>query len=252
MHLVVDIGNSTVHVGLGSNGNILREARFVPGVERAALAPFLDKFLRLRRGDVREIGVASVQPDTLAALRAHVADLGVPLRVVGEDLPVPLTTAYGDPSTLGIDRLVDAYSVRRRFDGARVIVNFGTAVTVDAVTVDGRFHSGAILPGLWLSLNGLARDAAQLPAIGSVQYTGFPTTSTQEAMVTGLLVGMAGMVDRVARELAAAVSIDCRAVATGGDAARLAPLSEVIDEVVPSLTLLGILDLMTAQEPAGS
>ena len=251
MRLVVDIGNTTVHVGLAADGRILRQDRFVT-TAGAAIAPFLDRFLRLRRDDIVEVGVASVQPETLESLSRHVASLGVPLRVVGDDVPIPLTTDYGDPSTLGIDRLVDAFSVRRRFEGDRIVINFGTAVTVDAVTASGAFHSGAILPGLWMSWNSLARDAAQLPTIASIEHGGLPTTSTEQAMVTGLLVGMAGMVDRIASRLAEAVGIECRAVATGGDAGRIAELSESIDEVVPSLTLLGILDLLDTVETSTS
>jgi len=252
MRLVVDIGNTNVHAALCSDAGILREDRFVHR-SRGDLGSFFERFTRRWRAEISEVGVASVQPRSLEAFRSWASGLRVPLHTVGEDLPVPLRHAYRDPSQLGVDRLVDAYSARRRVPGDHIVINLGTAITVDAVTASGEFHSGAILPGLWLGLQSLADGTARLPSIERLDdAVSFPTRSTEEAMAFGMVVGLAGMIDRVARTLAAAVGIPERAVATGGDARRIAPYSHVIEAIVPGLTLLGILDLLrgASESPA--
>jgi len=250
VRLVVDIGNSAVHAGLGEGGRLLREARLVVD-DRSEIASFLDRFLRGFRPRVRSVGVASVAPAVLETFDRWSGGLRVPVLHVGRELPVPLDNPYGEPSRLGVDRLVAAHAVRRRFDGDWVVIDFGTAVTVDAVTAGGAFHAGAILPGLWLSLESLTRRAAQLvPVIGEAD-PGFPARSTEDSMCNGALLGLAGAVDRLARDLAGAAGIAARAVATGGDAARIAPHSRVIREVVPGLTLLGLLDLVEDAGEAG-
>jgi type III pantothenate kinase len=243
MRLVVDIGNTTAHAAFCRDGTLLRQDRFVHR-RGGDLASFLDRFVRRGRAEISEIGVASVEPAELARFLEWAGGLRVPVRVVGKDLPVPLRHDYREPERLGIDRLVDAHAVRRRFGGDWIVINLGTAVTVDAVTASGEFRSGAILPGLWIGLHGLARDAAQLPEIDRLERAALPTRSTEEAMVSGILVGLAGMVDRVAETLAGAVGIPARAVATGGDARRIAPNSTTVKEIVPGLTLLGIDDLL--------
>jgi len=255
MRLLVDVGNSTVHAGLGDGGRVLREARFVTR-DRGDFASFLDRFLRGFRPRVRDVGIASVDPAALDAARAALESLAVPVRIVGADLHVPLPNPYDDPRQLGIDRLVDAWAVHRRFEGDRIVVDFGTAITVDALTVDeeGRphFHSGAILPGFWLSLHALSTRAAQLPPIESVDHEALPTRGTEAAMVAGLRSGIPGLVDRVAEDLASAVGIEPRVVATGGDARRFAERCRLPVDVVPSLTLLGILDLLESAACAAS
>ncbi len=243
MWLLADIGNTTVHVGLGSEGRILREDRFVP-TERADLASFLDRFIRRARPSLEGIVVTSVRPATLEPFLAWTDGVGVKVHVAGGDLPIPLENDYRDPRQIGLDRLVDAHAVRQRLGGDWIFVNFGTAITVDAVSADGAFHSGAILPGLWLCLNAMTQRAEQLPAIDRIETAPFPTRSTEEAMVSGVLTGLAGMVDRIAEDLSGATGIPCRAVATGGDAKRIAPRSRTIQDTIPGLTFLGLLDLV--------
>ena len=254
MRLLLDVGNSTVHTALGEEGRVLRESRFVTS-DRGDFASFLDRFLRGFRPRVRNVGLASVDPAVRESVLEAVRGLGVPVLEIGRDLEVPLTNPYEVPEHLGIDRLVDAWAVHRRFDGGRIVVDFGTAITVDAVAVDpsGRpcFHSGAILPGFWLSLQALAARGAQLPSVESVDHEGLPTRGTEGAMVAGLRSGIPGMIDRVAEDLAEAAGIEPRVVATGGDARRFAERCRLPLEVVPSLTLLGILDLLEGS-PVGA
>jgi type III pantothenate kinase len=249
MRLVVDIGNTHLHAALCSDEAVLRQDRFVIR-NRGDVGSFLDRFTRRGRSDIEEVGIASVEPRTLEAVVAWMSGLGAPVRIVGRDVPVPLRHEYRDPSRLGIDRLVDAYGVRSRRPGDWIVVNLGTAVTVDAVTADGAFHSGAIVPGIWLALGSLARGAAQLPEIERLDEPArFPTRSTEDAMVSGILIGLAGMIDRIAETLAAEIGIAPNGVATGGDARRVAPHSRVIRDVIPDLTMLAIVDLLRADSP---
>jgi len=184
--------------------------------------------------------VASVNPPALARLEAAAEAAGLaPPQVAGRDFPIPVATAVEEPERVGTDRLLAALAAYRRTGGACIVVDAGTAVTVDAVDERGVFLGGAILPGLGLMARALAEGTAQVPMVeppGPGEPLG-PAIgrNTRAAVRAGLVRGwpaaVGAVVEAVRTELGAG---PVPVVVTGGDALRLSPEALGAPAAVPA------------------
>jgi type III pantothenate kinase len=122
-----------------------------------------------------------------------------------------------------------------------VVVDFGTAITYDAVSADGEYLGGIITPGAEISIDALYQRAAKLPKVELAQPRALIGKSTVEAIRSGIVFGFAGQVDGIVRRLRAELGPDTTVIATGGLARVLVPaVQETIDEVDDLLTLTGL------------
>jgi type III pantothenate kinase len=264
MLLLVDIGNSNVTVGLLRSGALAATRRAItpPRATADELELLLDGLLRLDDvafAEVSAISCASVVPNLTVAIEAIAAKRGRRLVVAGAGT-VPLAVRVDRPSEVGADRLVNALAVQRLYGTPAIVVDFGTATTLDCVATDGAYVGGAIAPGLELGLDALATRTARLPRIELRAPDRAIGRDTISAMQSGTVFGYqalaTGLLARVRRELAEAngVAPDAvRAVLTGGlSAAPWARLLDGIDAIDPDLTLKGLAILhaeVTGGEP---
>jgi type III pantothenate kinase len=124
------------------------------------------------------------------------------IRLLGRDFPCAVPNATRIPGETGLDRLAAALAAGARARGTAIAVGVGTAVTVDVLDAAGAFRGGAIAPGMESASRGLAAAAPRLVARtlqvgGTVSY---PGTSTADALDAGLLLGWAGLIDRLVDE----------------------------------------------------
>ncbi len=121
-----------------------------------------------------------------------------------------------------------------------VVIDFGTAVTYDAINADGDYLGGAIAPGVEISLEALVSQTAMLRRVEAVapdSVIGRNTvTSIQSGLVWGFVAQVEGMVARMVKELGGSA----RVIATGGQASLVAGLTHVIEATDPLLTLEGL------------
>ncbi|MGK5059873.1 type III pantothenate kinase [Janthinobacterium sp. LB2P49] len=200
-----------------------------------------------------QIDTLAAQWETLAineALLSNVAGtvIGTRLRAMLPVMPhdfvslpqlAGLTNAYRVPSQLGCDRFAAAIGAQALAPGQAVIVaNCGTATTIDAITADGVFLGGMILPGLGLMASSLARNTAQLPQIASdaVLPAGF-ADNTDDAILSGCLAAQAGAIERAVRMHGASACL-----LSGGAAPRIAPaLALAVPlQLVDNIVMLGL------------
>jgi type III pantothenate kinase len=161
---------------------------------------------------------------------------------------VPIPIRVDRPSDVGADRLVNALAAARLYGTPAVVVDFGTATTLDCVATDGAYVGGAIAPGLELGLEALAARTAKLPRIELRTPDRAIGRDTVGAMQSGTIFGYqalaAGLLARVRRELAdltGAPPSKVRAILTGGlSAAPWAASLDGIDAIDPDLTLKGL------------
>ena len=238
MILLVDIGNSRVKWSRADGrapGDIAAFARTVDD-----LGIVLEQeWHRLRVDRVVCCSVAGREPVDCVrrwAERAGLAGVEVLDAAVGTGV---LSTAYRDPARLGADRWANLLGARRACPAAdAVIVDAGTAVTVDALRADGHHVGGAIFAGLATGRAALRAAAPALPAdVGAARL---PAVDTASAVGGGTLVGLAGAIERVAGEVGAGLERP-RCLLTGGDAACLQPLLGEHWIVDPALTMRGLL-----------
>jgi phosphopantothenoylcysteine decarboxylase/phosphopantothenate--cysteine ligase len=169
MLLAVDIGNTNVTLGIVEGGALVATRR--AGTHRAATADELERDLEgllaldgRRLSDVDAMVVASVVPPLTAAVEAVAGRRRIPILVANAG-SVPIAIRVDRPGEVGADRIVNALAAARLYGTPAVVVDFGTATTLDCVGLDGAYVGGAIAPGLELGLEALAARTAKLPRI---------------------------------------------------------------------------------------
>jgi len=188
------------------------------------------------------VGYASVVPSVERVFN------GTMLRVtgrspvaIGPNSPLGFKAKYHPLSSLGRDRLAAASGAVELTGVPVIIVDFGTAITVDAVSRKGVFLGGAIAPGPGLSAAALARGTARLPLSRLSPPDRAIGRSTKECLSSGIVIGLAsladGLVARIIREMG---EKRVPVLATGGAARLIAPYSKTMRRVIPGLVLMGI------------
>jgi type III pantothenate kinase len=252
MLLVVDLGNTNITTGLVRAGALVatRRAGTDPRATADELEVLLEGLLRLddaALADIASIACASVVPSLTAALESVAARREQPLLVAGAGT-VPIAVRVDRPGEVGADRLVNALAAHRLYGAPAVVVDFGTATTLDCVAPDGAYVGGAIAPGLELGLEALAARTAKLPRIelrAPDRAIGRDTVSAMQAgTVFGYQALATGLLARVRRELADAAGVEpgeVKAILTGGlSAAPWARGIDGVDAIDPDLTLRGL------------
>lgn len=199
--------------------------------------------------------VASVHDAALANLTGWLGERGVcDMHRIDDPARLSLETALPEPGKAGIDRLLNAVAVNavRPQGRAAIVVDAGSAVTVDAISSDGVFLGGAIFPGLGLEARALAEFTEKLPLldfekIDSGSLPALPATSTPAAMSAGLFWAMVGSVREVVAQTAAQLPDEPWVVLTGGGAEPLVPHLNPTALWQPHLTLQGIWHVAQAQ-----
>jgi type III pantothenate kinase len=249
MLLVVDVGNTQTHFGVidQSDGQISEHWRFATVRQSTGdeLGAALSNLLALRGLSFDEVDqsiVSSTVPQlseqwTLMAERY----LGHRMLVVGPSIRTGMPIRIDNPREVGADRLVNAVAAYDRFRKTCVVVDFGTAITYDAVSAAGEYLGGIITPGAEISIDALYERAAKLPKIELGEPRSLIGKSTVDAIRSGIVYGFAGQVEGIVRRLRAELGDDTTVIATGGLAGLLVPfIRETIDDVDDLLTLIGL------------
>ncbi len=238
---IIAIGNSRTALAIWADGQVAAVVR----VDTGDMGAFDDAFEALARsmprGRPAAAVVSSVVPSALEKVRERIETLiDRTALVIGEQVALPIDVALAEPLKVGVDRLCNAAAAYERLKHSCVVIDFGTAVTVDLVDDDGVFQGGAILPGLKLQLAALRDHTAQLPDV-PVEIPEDPIgRSTREAMQNGVCRGLCGAVRGLVEAYATKINHWPQTVATGGDAVLLAPHCDFLDNVVPDLCLRGV------------
>lgn len=252
--MAVDIGNTQTVLGLfdlkreepGANWRMATEAHRSPDEIGAVCATLFS--LRNRRLDnVEAVIVSSVVPDLTRSYK-HLAEdlLGVPFYSVTSEMETGLKNLYDDPSTVGADRIVNAVAASRCYGFPVIIADSGTATTVCAVDARGAYRGGAILPGLYVSMDALASRTAKLPRVDLEERPPCAiATNTPDSILSGFVYGYAGAVDALIRRFKDELGIEnslegLQVIATGGLAPVIVRHCQEIETLDPDLTLKGL------------
>jgi type III pantothenate kinase len=163
----------------------------------------------------------------------------VPCVVLGPGTKSGMPILYDNPKEVGADRIADAVGAYDLYGGPCIVVDMGTATTVEAISAKGEYLGGAITPGVAISLDALYQQAAALRRVELVEPRSVIGQSTVESIESGTLYGFAGLVDALARRFMEELG-PSTVVATGGFSSLIAPHSDTIEHVEPWLTLHGL------------
>jgi len=238
---LIDVGNTSVTMGLWTGGRIARRSR----LQTAACSAE-----NIRRAVVKLAGrsqpdsavycsvVPSVNKRWLGELNRVVSGRTI---VVTHKLKLGVKIRYPRPATIGADRLADACAVAWRHGVPAIVADFGTALTFDVISADGAYVGGAIAPGLSLMTDYLYEKTALLPRLRRLHpYSGIGR-STEEAMRVGAVVGYRGLIRETVQYLMHAMGAKkVTLCATGGNAAEALRGLDMKFIIEPDLTLYGL------------
>jgi type III pantothenate kinase len=210
MNLVFDIGNTHTKTGLFERDNLLESHR-LETITPDALKQMLKKY------SPRAVLVSSVGKNERSLFETVRQDLET-LIFLDHTLPMPLKISYATPETLGHDRIAAAAGARKLLPGAPLLImDLGTAITIDLVTANGEFRGGNISPGLLTRFKALHDHTARLPLVR--KNAGFPDfgTDTQSAITAGVQQGIIFELNGYI-QLFESRYPGCKFVVTGGDA----------------------------------
>jgi type III pantothenate kinase len=238
--VVVDVGNTRIKWGRCACGEVAEV------VSLPADAPDAWEQQRQRWGLGEKAGwaVAGVHPARRDALVRWLEGRGARAWVATSYRQLPLEVRLGRPDRAGIDRLLNAVAAVHSWSRQRlpaVVVDAGSAVTVDWVDEAGAFRGGAIFPGLRLMARALHEHTALLPLIEvGTPRPYVPGLSTPQAMEAGIYYAAAGGINALVGLYRAASSAETHVYLTGGDARLLSYAVEDRAEVWPEMTLEGL------------
>ena len=229
--LVIDIGNSNIVIGMMSEGRVVRAERIdtiheEPKAENLSrLRTVLEALDADRQGFTGGI-VASVVPALTAVVCDNVAQLtGIEMLRMGDaNVVVDMPLLVDEPTRLGHDRLADAVGGKMKYGYPLMVVDMGTATTVNVVDGEGRFAGGMIIPGMKTALDALWSRAAQLEPVPLQVPDQLIGRNTTACMQSGLLYGYAAMVDGLIVRIGEEMNTRPIVILTGGLASLVVPL----------------------------
>jgi len=191
--------------------------------------------------------LASVnQPVAKQVIRAVRQHLGVEVIVVEKDIHVPIGRQFDPEALIGVDRLLNAAAAYDVLKQACIVVDAGTAITVDFIDGAGTFHGGAIGPGAQMMLDSLHEKTDLLPEVTLAKPQDPIGHNTVEAIRSAVFFGLRGMVRELVEQYAQTAGSFPVVVATGGNAPLLFGDYDLVERVVPDLTLMGMVVTLKA------
>jgi type III pantothenate kinase len=250
MLLAIDVGNTNIVLGVFAGASLVQSWRLQTLRERTSdeLGLIVDGLFahsRIDRAAIHGVILGSVVPPLTGTLRTMTDRyFGIPPLTIEPGVDTGMPILYENPSEVGADRIVNGVGAWERFGGSRdramIVVDFGTATTLDAISARGEYLGGAICPGVQISADALFQRAARLPRIDVRKPPSVIGRTTVGAMESGLFYGYVGMVEGLVRRMNAELGGRAISVATGGLADVIAPETSLIQHVDPDLTLHGL------------
>lgn len=230
MILAVDIGNSTVVMGLINNSELIASRKMVTDISELEVnykeeIKTLLKSHSISESKIEGAIISSVVPLLTDILKEAVSDIFKlePITVNSESI-TGIEIITDNPSQLGSDRIADATAGINEYGAPLVIIDMGTATTVSVINPQNQFLGGLILPGVRTSLNSLINNTSQLPRI----KLGTPSeriigTNTVSSIENGIVYGTAAQIDGLIQRISDELDFDPKIIATGGNAGAVIP-----------------------------
>ena len=230
MILAVDIGNSTVVMGLINNSELIASRKTVTDISELEVnykeeIKTLLKSHSISESKIEGAIISSVVPLLTDILKEAVSDIFKlePITVNSESI-TGIEIITDNPSQLGSDRIADATAGINEYGAPLVIIDMGTATTVSVINPQNQFLGGLILPGVRTSLNSLINNTSELPRI----KLGTPSeriigTNTVSSIENGIVYGTAAQIDGLIQRISDELDFDPKIIATGGNAGAVIP-----------------------------
>ena len=248
MLLAIDVGNTNMVFGLFNGDTLTGTFRLMTDTNRTSDEIGLTAYqyftrFGLKPEDVQDVIIASVVPQVMYSLTSAIIKYfdKTPI-VVGDDVDSGLVYGVTGDERLGPDRSVACVAALAKYGAPLVVLDFGTATTVDALDEKGEYKGGCITAGVRISTDALFQKTAMLPKVELVKPDTVLGTTTVGQIQAGAVMGYIGAMEYLIRETKRELGYGdkTRVVATGGLARMVADYSDVIDLVDSGLIMDGL------------
>lgn len=232
-HICIDMGNSQTKIAVFSGGEFVNVQVFQTQ-EVAAIEAYLRQIPRESAAIVSSTAGAAY--DISGFLESYFEYF----IKFDHQTPLPIENCYKTPSSLGLDRLAAVVAAAGLFPNKNsLVVDLGTAITIDFIDAEARYLGGCISPGIWLRFKSLHEYTARLPMVdfeSSAKILGDTTMSAiQSGIKNGILFEIRSYIGHFSESKA-----ELCVIFTGGDAEEISPLIEVEHKLMPHLVLIGL------------
>ena len=246
MLLAIDIGNTNIVIGGIRDDKIIFKARIATDRTRTSdqygveIKNMVEAF-GAKIADISDCIISSVVPPVFNSVKTGVIKvIGKQPMVVVPGLKTGLNIHVDVPSQVGSDRIVVAVAALAEYKAPLILMDMGTATTIEVVEPDNIYMGGVIFPGVKVSLDALTSRAAQLPGISLDQPKNVIGKNTVDCMRSGMMYGSAAMIDGLVERMEEELGHSCTLIATGGLAQFITPLCKRKIIVEKDLLLKGL------------
>jgi len=246
MLLAIDVGNTNIALGVFEGEKMRATWNIATDIhktsdEYAVLLLNLLSRQNITSSDIDAAVICSVVPP-LEPVFEELSKryFGISPLIVGPGVKTGVRICTDNPRETGADRVANTAAAHRLYGGPAIVIDFGTATTLDAISEEGDYLGGAIAPGIGIASEALFERASKLPRIELVAPPHAIGTDTVTAMQSGLIFGYVGLIESLVHRIQQELGGKARVIATGGLADIIAKETKIVDAVNPHLTLEGL------------
>ena len=244
--MAIDIGNTSITLGVCNGKRIAYTSQVDANLNIISLRKkVIGEFKNIKRNfsGIEGVIICSVVPKLLKEVKASVKKVFCQKAlIVGNDVVVPIKNCYLNPSQVGQDRLVSAYAAMRLYGKPAIIIDLGTAITLDVVSNKNNYEGGIIIPGIRLSAESLYKKTALLPKIDIHKPCTLIGKDTEGSILSGIFYGYGAMICGLILQIAKRIKGKPKVIVTGGYASIMKRyINRKVDIIDPFLALRGLL-----------
>lgn len=247
MFLTIDIGNTNIVAGIYEKKRLISHFRAETNKKncRRIFTDFLgdcSSFLKKKRAAsiIEGVAISSVVPSLDKIFEVQAKRINKKVFFIDHKVNLGMKIEVDKPSQVGADRLVNVVAGKIIYGAPVIIIDFGTATTIDVVNKEGNYIGGIIAPGIGLGAHALFTGTAKLPVVELKKPKKIIGKNTIECIQSGLIYGSIGSIELFVKLIRNELKYKAKVIATGGLVNLIVKETKIMDHVDEFLTLHGI------------
>jgi len=246
MLLAIDIGNTNIALGIFEGETLRATWNVATDIDKTAdeytvLLLNLLPMEGLNLSDIDHVSIACVVPPLLTIFEElSQRYFKISPLIVGPGVKTGVRICTDNPREVGADRVANAAAAHHLYSGPMILIDFGTATTLDVLSKEGDYLGGAIAPGILIAAEALFERASKLPRVELVPPEHAIGKNTVTTMQSGIIFGYVGLIESLVNRMNHELGQEAYIVATGGLAEIIARQTKVVNTVNMHLTLIGL------------